>query len=116
VTVRVARLTGATLAALTLGYLCVRSLGSSSTFRWVIPWSELAGMPSGITAVRHGRRRPCSVEPSAVPRTSLDTVRLRDGVGDDATARALHSGEEKLSPEHRSSSLPYFRIADAWAS
>ena len=83
---RAAKLTGTTLAALTLGYLYVRSLGNSSAFRWVIPWPELAGVPSGITAVRHGRRRPCSKEPSTVPRTSLDAVQLGDGVGDDATA------------------------------
>ena len=85
-TVRAAKLTGPTLAALTLDYLYVRSLGSSSAFRQVIPWPELAGVPSGITAVRHGRCRPCSEGPSVVPRTSLDAVRLRDGVGDDATA------------------------------
>ena len=84
--VRAARLSGATLAALTLGYLCVRSPGSSSAFRRVLSWLELAGVPMGITAIRHGRRRPCSEEPSAVPHTSLDAVRLRDGVGDDATA------------------------------
>ena len=82
---RAAKLTGATLAALTLDYLCVRSLGSSSAFHRVISWPELADMPSAITAVRHGRRRPCSVEPSAVPRISLDAVRLGDGVGDDTT-------------------------------
>ena len=83
---RAAKLTGATLVALTLGYLCVSSLGNSSIFRWVIPWPELAGVPSGVYTVCHGRRRPCSEEPSAVPHTSLDAVRLRDGVGDDATA------------------------------
>ena len=85
-TVHAAKLTGATLAALTLGYLCVRSLGNSSAFYWVIPWPELAGVPSGILAVRHGCRRPCSEGPFAVPRTSLNAVRLGDGVGDDATA------------------------------
>ena len=84
-TVRAAKLTGATLAALTLGYLCVRSLGNSSTFRWVIPWPELAGVPLGILAVRHGHRRPCSEGPFAVLRTSLNAVGLGDGDGDDAT-------------------------------
>ena len=84
-TVRAAKLTGTTLAALTLGYLCVRSLGNSSVFRWVIPWPELAGMPSGVYAVRHGRRRPCSEGPFAVLRTSLNAVGLGDGDGGDAT-------------------------------
>ena len=73
-TMHAAKLTDATVATLTLGYLCVRSLGNSSAFRWVIPWPELAGVPSGITAVRHGRRRPCSEGPSTVPHTSLDAV------------------------------------------
>ena len=85
-TVRAAKLTDATLAALTLGYLCVRSLGNSSAFRWVIPWPELAGMPSGVLAVHHGRRRPCSEGPFVVPRTSLNAVELGDGDGGDATA------------------------------
>ena len=84
-TVRAAKLTGATLAALTLGYLCIRSLGNSSAFRWVIPWPELTGVPSGVCAVRHGRHRPCSEGPFAVLRTSLNAVELGDGDGDDAT-------------------------------
>ena len=83
---RVAKLTGATLAALTLGYLCVRSLGNSSILRWVIPWPELASMPSGVYAVRHGRRCPCSEGPFAVLRTFLNAVELGDGNGGDATA------------------------------
>ena len=33
--------------------------------------------------------------------TSLDAVRLGDGVGDDATARALRGGEEKLTEAPR---------------
>ena len=82
---RAAKLTGATLAALTLGYLCVRSLGNSSVFRWVIPWSELVGVPSEVYAIRHGRRRPCSEGPFAVLRTSLNTVELEDGDGGDTT-------------------------------
>ena len=85
-TVRAARLTGATLAALTLGYLCVRSPGSSSAFHRVISWPKLASVPSGITAVRHGRRRPCSEGPFAVLHTSLNAVELRDGDGGDAIA------------------------------
>ena len=84
-TVHAAKLTGATLAALTLGYLCVRSLGNSSVFHWVIPWLELAGVPSSIYAIRHGRRRPCSEGPFAVFRTSLHMVELGDGDGGDAT-------------------------------
>ena len=85
-TVRAAKLTGATLAALTLGYLCVRSLGNSSVFRWMIPWPKLAGVPSGVYAVRHGRCRPCSEGPFVVLRTSLNAVELGDGDGGDTTA------------------------------
>ena len=84
-TVRAAKLTGATQAALTLGYLCVRSLGNSSVFCWVRPWPELASVPSGVYAVRHGRRRPCSEGPFAVLRTSLNAVELGHGDGGDAT-------------------------------
>ena len=83
---RAAKLTSATLAALTLGYLCVRSLGNSSVFHWVIPWPELASVPSGVYAIRHGRRHPCSEGPFAVLCTSLNTVELEDGDGGDATA------------------------------
>ena len=85
-TVRAAKLTGATLAALTLGYLCIRSLGNSSAFHWAIPWLELAGVLLGILVVRHGRRRPCSEGPFTVLRTSLNAVELGDGDGGDATA------------------------------
>ena len=85
-TVCAARLTDATLATLTLGYLYIRSLGNSSTFHWVIPWPELAGVLLGVLAARHGRHRPFSEGPFAVLRTSLNAVELGDGDGGDTIA------------------------------
>ena len=69
-TVCAAKLTGATLAALTLGYLCVRSLGNSSVFRWMIPWPKLAGVkwrtPCSLSARPHALCLPlaCSLSQS----------------------------------------------------